>query len=110
MHGGHEAQPMPAVVMVAGHDHGSRAVAMAETGDRSGSSVSDEGAPDRQGLGLAGLCLAILLAGVAAAVFLGRLIRPSRARDSAVTAGSWPARGWRDRDPPCLFALSIQRC
>jgi hypothetical protein len=110
MHGGHDAEPVRAVVAVAGHDHGPGNVAIAENGDGSPSGASEERAPDRQLLGLAGLCLAVLLAGVLAAIILGRLIRFSRRRDPDAAADGWASRARRDRDPPCLFALSIQRC
>jgi hypothetical protein len=56
------------------------------------------------------LCLAVLAAGVAAALYVV-LLRP------AVVAATRPlaalvtlARSARERDPPCLFDLSIQRC
>jgi len=113
MHGGHSADPMPATVAVAGHghsaDHGADQVAMSDTRDDSPAGASQERTPDPDLVGFAGLCLAILLAGVAAVVFLSRFLRLSR-WPAPVIAHGWPARSRRDRDPPCLLALSIQRC
>jgi len=106
-HPGHGDDPMPAVVAAAGHDHG--VGGMAETRDASISGVPEEGAPDHELSGFAGLCLAILLACVAAALLLNRISRLPR-HDHPSTAQRWPARSRRDRGPPCLFALSIQRC
>jgi hypothetical protein len=61
-------------------------------------------------LGLAGLCLAVLLIGAVVAVVLGRgiPIKGDRRREWRAFGQSMRAR--RYRDPPCLFALSIQRC
>ena len=111
MHAGHGADPMPAVAAVAGHshDHGMGAAASADTRDGSRSGASEERGPGPELVGFAGLCLAILLAGAVAAVFLSRFVRLPRRPDPAAAAG-WPSRSRRDRDPPCLFALSIQRC
>jgi len=109
MHAGHGADPMPAAVAVADHNHGTGDAAMADTRDDSPSGASQERTPDPELLGFAGLCLAILLVVVVAVVFLSRLIRLRRRRDST-TARGWPSGSRRDRDPPCLFALSIQRC
>jgi hypothetical protein len=113
MHAGHGAEPMPAAVAVVGpdhnHVHGTGDAAMADTRDDWPSGASHERTPDPQLLGSAGLCLAILLVGVVAVVFLSRLIRLPR-RPDPTTAQGWPSRSRRDRDPPCLFALSIQRC
>ena len=113
MHAVHNAAPMPAAIAVAGHDHsagrGADQVAMPDTRDDSRSGASGERTPDSGPVGFAGLCLAILLAGVAAVVFLGRFLRIRR-RVAPAAARGWPARSRRDRDPPCLLALSIQRC
>jgi Family of unknown function (DUF6153) len=112
MHAGHDADPMPAAV-AATHDHsadhGADQVALPDTRDESPSGGSRERTPDHGLVGFAGLCLAILLAGMAAVVFLSRYIRLRRGRDPLAAQG-WPARSRRDRDPPCLLALSIQRC
>jgi hypothetical protein len=107
VHPGHGADPMPAVVPAEGHDHG--VGAMAETRAASISDVPEEGSPDHELSGFAELCLAILLAGIAVALFLNRISRLLR-RDHPATGQGWPARSRRDRGPPCLFALSIQRC
>jgi hypothetical protein len=109
MHAGHSPDPMPAAVAVADHNHGTGDAAMADTRDDAPSGTSQERTPDPDLLGLAGLCLAILLVVMVAVVFLSRFIRLRRRRDST-TAQGWPSRSRRDRDPPCLFALSIQRC
>jgi len=109
MHAGHSADPMPAAVAVADHNHGTGDPAMADTRDDAPSGTSPERTPDSELLGFAGLCLAILLVVVFAVVFRSRFIRLRRRRDST-TARGWPSRSRRDRDPPCLFALSIQRC
>jgi hypothetical protein len=110
-HAGHGADPIPSVVTDQGHhDHGTGAgAAMADTRNGPRSGATQEGGPDLELLGFAGLCLAVLLAGIAAAVLLSGRIRLPRRAGSA-NAHGWPARSRRDRDPPCLFALSIQRC
>jgi hypothetical protein len=66
--------------------------------------------PDSGFVGLAGLCLAVLLIGVVLALVLGRGIPIHRGRGRAGRAFAPPTRARRYRDPPCLFALSIQRC
>ena len=109
MHAGHSADPMPAAVAIADHNHGTGDAAMADTRDDSPSGAAQERTPDSELLGFAGLCLAILLVFVVAVVLHSRFIRLRRRRDS-MTARGWPSRSRRDRDPPCLFALSIQRC
>jgi len=109
MHASHSADPMAAALAITGHDHGTGDAAMTGTRDDAPSGASHQRTPDPELLGLAGLCLAVLLAGVVAAVVLSRFIRLPRCPDPA-TAQGWPTRSRRDRDPPCLFALSIQRC
>lgn len=109
LHTGHGGDPIPAAVAATGHDHGLELGAMSDTRAGSISGASEEGAPDRELMVFAGLCLAILLAGVAAIVVLSRIARLPR-RDDPTAAHRWPARSRRDRAPPCLFALSIQRC
>lgn len=82
-------------------DHGSKDSQVASTsGDRT---------PDPALFGLASLCLAVLLIGIALAVVLGRGLAVERSRGLTSRAGGRPTRARRDRDPPCLFALSIQR-
>jgi hypothetical protein len=105
MHAGHSADPMPAAVAAADHNHGTGDAAMADRHDDSPSGTAQERTPDSELLGFAGLCLAILLV----VVFRSRLIRLRRRHDST-TARGFPSRSRRYRDPPCLFALSIQRC
>lgn len=100
-HAGHQADPIPAAVTVADHDHAA--------GDTSDTGALQERGGDPDLAGFAGLCLAVLLAGIAAAVLLSLGIRLPRRADSADSLGR-PTRSRRHRDPPCLFALSIQRC
>jgi hypothetical protein len=111
MHAGHGADPMPTAVAVAGDhtDHDPGAATMADSLGDSPAATSQEDSPGPELLGYAGLCLAILLASVVALALRGRFIRLRRRRDSLTVRG-WPSRSRRDRDPPCLFALSIQRC
>jgi hypothetical protein len=109
MHAGHGAEPTPSVIAVADHGHDQAGVMTADTRDDSASGASEERAPGSELMGFAGLCLAILLVGAVAAGLLSRPIRIPRGADPA-TARGWPPRSRRDRDPPCLFALSIQRC
>lgn len=111
MHAGHGADPRPAAVAVTDHHHGlgTGDAAMADTRDDSPPGTSQEDTPGPELLGYAGLCLAILLVFAVALVLHSRFIRLRRRRDSMTTRG-WPTRSRRDRDPPCLFALSIQRC
>jgi hypothetical protein len=113
MHVGHDADLMPVAMAVAGHDHsadhGANQGDQPDPGDGSLSSASPERTPDHGMVGFAGPCLVILLAGLVTVVFLSRCVRLPRGLDP-VSAPRWPARSLRDRDPPCLFALSIQRC
>jgi hypothetical protein len=65
--------------------------------------------PGPSSMTLIGLCLAVLVAGIAA-LLRGRLLeKVSRGVHTRLLAGR-PARARRDHDPPCLLALSIQRC
>jgi len=109
-HAGHAAEPMglTAATAPAHPGHGTTTATQPETSRMS--SAPDDPAPDPGLLGLAGLCLAVLLIGVIVAVLLGRGVVLPRKLDAAQRAGGWSARARRDRDPPCLFALSIQRC
>ena len=66
--------------------------------------------PDSGLLGLAGLCLAVLLIGAVVAVALGRGIPIKGDRGRTWRTIGQPRRARRYRDPPCLFTLSIQRC
>jgi hypothetical protein len=111
MHAGHGADPKPAAVAVGDHEHhGMADAAMADSRDSpADTSPSLERTPGPELLGYAGLCLAIVLLVVVALVLHSRFIRLRRRRHS-MTARGWPSRSRRDRDPPSLFALSIQRC
>ena len=59
---------------------------------------------------LAGMCLAVLLIGLLVALRLDSAVAIARRAWSGSRAGERPARARRHRDPPWLFALSIQRC
>jgi len=109
-HAGHSGEPMglTAATAPAHPGHGTTTDTQPETPRTS--SAPDAPAPDPGLLGVAGLCLAVLLIGVLVTVLLGRGAVLPRKLDAAQPAGGWPARARRDRDPPCLFALSIQRC
>jgi hypothetical protein len=112
IHSGHSTHSLPAAVAIAGddrHHHGTGDAAMADTRDDAPSGTSQERTPDPELLGFAGLCLAMLIVIVVAVASLSRFIGLRRRRDST-TAPGWPSRSRRDRDPPGLFALSIQRC
>lgn len=61
-------------------------------------------------LGLTALCLAVLLLAVVRAVVRGRGAAVADNRALAPRAGGAPPRARRDRDPPRLHVLSIQRC
>jgi hypothetical protein len=60
--------------------------------------------------GLAGLCVAVI--GTALGLVLLQIGRPRRSRPAFSTSrgASVAASLGRDRDPPCLVRLSIQRC
>jgi hypothetical protein len=106
-HQEHLGEPM--VLVAADHDGPLMAPTHAgeelQVGDTPGVPTPDPGL-----LGLAGLCLAVLLAGLVVAVLLGRRVAAHGHRDRCPRGGGWPTRSRRDRDPPCLLALSIQRC
>lgn len=74
------------------------------------SATPDDQTPEPSMMSLVGLCLAILLLAFVLAVSLGRGFTVHRNLLRRVLAIGWPARARRDRDPPCLFTLSIQRC
>jgi hypothetical protein len=89
------------------HHEGHEAPPADTRGDRDPDSGSGSGSSF---LGLAGLCLAVLLIGIVLAVVLGRRIPIKGDRRREWRASGQPMRARRYRDPPCLFALSIQRC
>lgn len=91
----------------AGHVHAEASASL--SADRAHAGCSEGHCGGTDGLVLV-LCLAVLAAGLAAALFVV-LLRP------AVVAAARPLaalvtlpRLARDRDPPCLFDLSVQRC
>lgn len=62
------------------------------------------------GVAMVGLCMAVL---AGALLGLLALLRPTRAvlflRPRALLVSALPVRATRDRDPPCLFELSVLR-
>lgn len=107
-HGVHAGEPVAVLTAVehAHTVHETSEVTTSTSGTRDVSGVPD---PGRSPLGLAGMCLAILLAGVIVALAVGRSALAGREHAGVRSLGR-PARARRDRDPPCLFALSVQRC
>lgn len=110
MHTGHSDQPLP-VTMAVEHTHVAIEMSVGMAADAAATfTAPTPTTPDGDGLGLAGLCLAVLLVGVFAAILLGRRTVHLQLRELADSVRGWPARARRERDPPCLVALSIQRC
>ena len=70
--------------------------------------ASDGSAPQHRILGLAGLCLAVLLLGIVLGTRHGRHLLQGPLH--GLRTADRPARARRDRAPPSLLALSIQRC
>lgn len=105
----HQAHPIEAAALVS-TDHHAAAPAMDHESTPPASSSSGDREQGPGLLGLTALCLAVLLLGVVLAVVLGRGVAVEGNRSRAFRAGGRPTRARRDRDPPCLFALSIQRC
>ncbi|MEJ7834470.1 MAG: DUF6153 family protein, partial [Nocardioides sp.] len=118
MHGlaAHGAMHSPAsgdqsmAAMAVGSSHGKQPASVAGVAQREAGSTSGHEAPGGDESMLMALCLALL-----AAALMGLLGLRGRepvayllARDRAQSAPRPVAR--RDRDPPCLHALSIQRC
>lgn len=104
----HQAHPNEATALVS-TDHHAAAPAMGHESTLLATSRSGDREQDPGLVGLTALCLAVLLLGVVLAVVLGRGVAVEGNRSRAFRAGGRPTRA-RDRDPPCLFALSIQRC
>jgi len=110
LHTGHGGELLPTSAAI-GHDHGApdATMDMETIEERLLVALGQPGQPG-QDLGLFGLCLAVLLIGIFAAILTGCFVRLLRTRGAATCSGGRPARARRERDPPCLFALSIQRC
>lgn len=112
-HGASSHDNMPAIPISGtdistGHpDHASDAIRKALDG--MGATGSEPAEPSA-GMALAGLCLAVLAGAIIGLLLLLRphgiaaVIRP---RALALVAAVAPGR--RDRDPPCLFELSVLR-
>lgn len=64
------------------------------------------------GGGMAGLCVAVIGGGIGVGLLflVSRRRRISRTRGSVSRGEAVAASRGRDRDPPCLIRLSIQRC
>jgi hypothetical protein len=108
-HGGHVGDATP-VVAVSG-DHSPAPKSVVPVADPVAMvSAGTHDTPDGALRGLAGMCLAVLLTGLAVALLLGMGLPGQRQADPPLWARRRPRRARRDRDPPCLFALSIQRC
>lgn len=111
----HAGHPMPSQAgiaasapLTAGH-HADPPIAGQVATDPAPSAAGDRW-HDTGLLGLAALCLAALLVGAALLLRLGRGAAAAPAdRSPTPRASGRPARARRDRDPPCLFALSVQR-
>lgn len=91
------------------HAHPHAEASASPAADRAHTGCSEGHCGGMDGLVLV-LCLAVLAAGLAVALFVV-LLRPAvvaavRPLAAAVTL----PRVARDRDPPCLFDLSVQRC
>ncbi len=110
VHPAHAGAPI-AVMAAAGQHHSGHAMTTDPTADASWRPhPAGDPAPESGLLGLAALCLAVLLAGVIVTVLLGRGVVVADKVEVESRALGRPARSRRDRDPPCLYALSVQRC
>jgi len=70
------------------------------------------GSPDHGGAEMSGvgLCFAVLMASLLSLLLRHRRSRGARLWFAATTPRPVAVRRARSPDPPCLFALSIQRC
>lgn len=108
----HDAATSISVAMSsAGHDD------FLAAGDGCGACGSDAASDAQEDTGgwLGGwtlaLCLGVLVAGVVALLYSGRALRPDVLRTMpAAQSVSLRYSSARDRDPPRLFSLSVQRC
>lgn len=99
--------PMAAASMRGSDEHRPPVEPMSSHGE----GHESHGAPSADSGGMAGLCLAVLVGSLLALAWL-------RARSPVRIVRRWPypivvnlrATELRDRDPPCLFQLSVQRC
>jgi Family of unknown function (DUF6153) len=102
-HGASAHVPMPAAGSVSA-DH-SVAPAMSDP-----AMVAEDDSSGHSELGLAGLCMAVLVAAVLGFAFLRRRVMAYLGWWSPRLVRRWPRPVGRDRDPPDLVRLSIQRC
>ena len=107
-HDAHSSVPISAQRLVTQHDP-DVSMSMGAAMELPGVSETPS-APGGGLLGLTGVCLAVLLVGVAVAVLRRRRVALTRDHDLARRSSGATFRARRDRDPPCLLALSIQRC
>jgi hypothetical protein len=108
--GSHDAAAV-AVAAKVSMNHGTQADPSATTKAHGAGSPLGVPAEDSPAVAMAGVCLAVL-AGAMVGLLLLRGLRaavPSRLR-SRLKFATEPFAALRDRDPPCLFDLSIQRC
>lgn len=70
----------------------------------------DDGTPVGALVGLAGMCVAVLLIGLVLTVRLRGGLAVGGSARASVQARAHPPRARRDPDPPRVLALSIQRC
>ena len=99
----HQAHAADPAAMASAEHHGaSMALGPAVTAPRV------EPAPGPQGVGV--WCLAVLLVGVGLGFLFVRRRAIAQGRGRTHLVVGRPVRARRDRDPPCLFVLSVQRC
>ena len=93
------------------HAVGSQMSASMDASPSSPNDVDGQSMPHNGGAGLVGLCLAVLGAALIGLLWPGRSGRWQgmrlRVRERWVDVSATTSR---DRDPPCLHTLSIQRC
>ena len=96
----------PAVTMTKHAGHAAEAALGATDDTLTGSAAPEE---PSSGMAMAGLCLAVLVGAVVGLL----LLRPHRAvvfvRPVSLTLVAARPSARRDRDPPCLFQLSVLR-
>ena len=121
MHGLAPHQALPQ----SGHDHAAMDLMEPARGVQAADpTMKDDSAPSRaalrppaglpdedgHGLGLLGLCLAVLAVVLVTTMVLARSRSAHRLGIRELLTVVGPVAMRRDRDPPCLLVLSIQRC